>query len=847
MTQAELRSILTQWDKGDLAPLTQNQQNSWMDLAPAVDERPFPDFPGEDEAVDVNNGNQASGLQSQSQEGLGQFNGQPKPTADSLSLEKIETSQQFFKWFGAIEAEMEEEQESSFKQYHGLLTKYSKRCAEVLQEIESANRYLKTIEEQHLSASTKTNALHTACEQLVKEQTDLVSFNESINERLVYFTELDGLTQKMNSPTLSVLNDQFIPMLGRIDECINYVNQHQNYKEAPLYLARFQQCQNRAMSLVKIHVVNTLRAATKNVSMQVQKANNDHNEQSFTLFYGKFRMHAPRIKMLMKEIDRRAEHNADFAALLQDCYQCYYDQRTALLGEPLNKTMDAILSGNSGDLPGFVRGGCAHMVRVCCNEHQLYQHFFHTVDQGLDDFLEGLATILYDICRPLFIHTESIDTLVELCSVLRVEALDNKGEQVAAFASVAEQMLQDVQQRLCYRTQSYISSSVASYTASAKELDYPAILAEHSKGNGESKSEGGSEGSPLFHPTWFPTVSRSLVLLSKLYRSVQKMTFQALAQELMHACLESLVTAETIISSKSSKTHGQLFLIMHLLVLREQIAPFDVEFTKTEKYLDFAGFLDSLKGAATDLIAAQQSKGIFGDGGAAIFSFLQRTTPRMLETKEDSRLDLESKLKEVCMEFMQSYSRAMIAPLQSFMVKVDALSESAKTDLRNQSFSSPEKVHTLVAEATGQMRTQVATARSTLTVYLDDKTVNVLLDQIQSNAISVYDKFHTTIMENYTDDDDLNIIGLPSSEFVKLSMSENTPAPMSNEEKVQPTPQMESGRANVVSSSSADSRSISLIQEQAEQIPVEQPTTAIEVVEVAEAVDLGEALEIAED
>ena len=42
------------------------------------------------------------------------------------------------------------------------------------------------------------------------------------------------------------------------------------YKEAALYLARFRQCQNKAMALVKIHVVNTLRAATQHVVTQVQ-------------------------------------------------------------------------------------------------------------------------------------------------------------------------------------------------------------------------------------------------------------------------------------------------------------------------------------------------------------------------------------------------------------------------------------------------------------------------------------------------------------------------------------------------------------------------------------------------
>lgn len=40
--KAELRSVLSQWDKEDLAPLTQMQVDSWMDLAAGADERPMP-------------------------------------------------------------------------------------------------------------------------------------------------------------------------------------------------------------------------------------------------------------------------------------------------------------------------------------------------------------------------------------------------------------------------------------------------------------------------------------------------------------------------------------------------------------------------------------------------------------------------------------------------------------------------------------------------------------------------------------------------------------------------------------------------------------------------------------
>lgn len=39
-------------------------------------------------------------------------------------------------------------------------------------------------------------------------------------------------------------------------------------------------------------------------------------------------------------------------------------------------------------------------------------------------YLEGLCTILYDTLRPFIIHINHLETLAEVCSILRVEMLD---------------------------------------------------------------------------------------------------------------------------------------------------------------------------------------------------------------------------------------------------------------------------------------------------------------------------------------------------------------------------------------------------------------------------------------
>eukprot|EP00053_Salpingoeca_punica_P018510 m.181918 g.181918 ORF g.181918 m.181918 type:complete len:779 (-) comp17449_c0_seq1:1349-3685(-) len=769
-TQAELREVLSQWEKGlTLAPLTALQQDSVIDLAAQAEERPLPDLPA---------GEDAKGLAGRSDEEASPTRSRPgagaaallSPAADSIAAgnqapaQKIENAQQFLAWFEGVEGQLELQQEQSFTAYVDILQKYSTRCSDLLAQIDTAVTHLKGLEEQYLSVSNKTNSLHDACEQLLQDQTNLANLAESITDRLSYFNELDKLSTRLSAPNLSVLSEQFVPLLSRLDECIAYMQKKQHYKDAPLYYAKFQQLQSRALNLVKLHVINTLRTATQNVQTQVQGVRAEP-DASFTLFYGKFRLHAPRIKSLMAEIERRGSKNPEYASLLNECFDCYYSQRAALLTPSIKTAIVTAWKDHANSLPGFVRAACAHLMHVCSNEHQLYHHFFSSMNAGLDEMLESLCNILYDACRPHFINKKlGLDLLVDLCSLLKVETQENRGEEMHAFVSVAEQMLQDVQTRLVYVAQTHIASDLKGYQPTAQDLDYPEKIKSEEK---FSEPETPTTGESSQYAGWFPVLPRSLLLMSKLYRCLDREVCKGLSQEIVSHCVHALSSASRVIAAKSGAMHGQLFLIKHLLLLREQIAPFDVDFETTEISLDFSTVREAVRSLFT-----KRDKMLSLGKDNAFLSFLSEGVPSIMEMHTDSRKELDSLLKITCQEFMKSTSRLMTAEINSFLVKVDALPPAAKATLSQQPFATPEKLREIVVSSDNILRQETQTVVGALRVYLRNKdTEMILFRPVKTAVLETYQRLSALVAEHYHSEEDKAIISCPSQEQIALTLA----------------------------------------------------------------------------
>uniref|UniRef100_A0A3P9L8Y3 Component of oligomeric golgi complex 3 n=1 Tax=Oryzias latipes TaxID=8090 RepID=A0A3P9L8Y3_ORYLA len=772
LTDKETREKLSLWDRrtDPTAPLTEKQMDSVLEIRTAAETLSVPsELPIED-------------LCSLSSRSLQSPFTAPVPASTEdvllkgfqmleMENDRIETAQQFFAWFAKLQANMDQDESAKYKKTRDELNCYQEHCDAILKDVNEALEYLDSLQKQYLFVSNKTGALHEACEQLLKEQSELVELAENIQQKLSYFNELENINTKLNSPTLSVNSEGFIPMLSKLDDCIEYVSSHD--------------------------------------PMGLTNADN-----AFTLYYVKFRAAAPKVRSLIEQVEQRSGKITEYSQLLDEIHQCYLTQREQLLSPCITSTITDLTNQNSKDHCALVRSGCAFMVHVCQDEHQLYNDFFSKPTSKLDELLEKLCLSLYDVLRPLIIHIVHLETLSELCGILKNEMLEdhvrNNASQLGAFDTMVKQMLEDVQERLVYRTHIYIQTDIIGYNPAPGDLAYPEKLEMMEKisqslkeeqmrqmsqessfsdvqledgGVRRNNSAGSLEVSRLqtsispadLHGMWYPTVRRTLVCLSKLYRCIDRAVFQGLSQEALSACIQSLLKASEIIIKSKTQVDGQLFLIKHLLIMREQIAPFHTDFAIKEISLD----LKKTRDAAFKILNPKAVPKFFRlNSHNAILEFLLEGTPEIKEHYIDSKKDVDRHLKFSCEQFIQQQTQIFVGNLEEFLTKVAALKKMATEggptyNLSQQPWAQPAKINDIVMATYRVMKSKLPSTLQSLSLYLANRdTEFILFKPVRNNIQQVFQRLHALLQEEYSGED-LQIIACPSMEQINLLLSVN--------------------------------------------------------------------------
>ncbi|GLV44452.1 Component of oligomeric golgi complex 3 [Carabus blaptoides fortunei] len=687
----------------------------------------------------------------------------------------IETSQDFFQWYAKIEDELEQENNIDSKKYYEKLQCQKNHSIQLLNDVDLALQEMNNLSASYTDVIAKTNSLNEISEQLLIDQMNLQKSSDEISKKLQYFTSLTQLSQMLSMPALSVSSSSFFEMLEKIDSCMEYMTANSNYKESYTHLIKYKQHLYTVIHLIKNYVQQVFTTASEQALVSANSKQLESPVQSavttdvaFSLYYGKFQSIATKVRPVVEQIEKRADDDADYNQLLSDCQHSYLSTRMHLMNTAMTNTMRQLVDSNRGDNCSLFRSGCTFMLHVCQDETQLYHYFFKDDSPQLTWYLDKLCVHLYDTLRPLIVHINHMETLAELCGILRSEMALADNEN--AYTRVLWQLLQDVQERLVFRTHVYLQTDLLQYRPSAGDLAYPeklhmmeSIAQSQAEETSQRSSRTGNSPADL-HGMWYPTVKRTLVCLSRLYRCVDRPIFQGLSQEALTICVQSVLSASQAISNMKTSVDGELFQIKHLLILREQIAPFQVDFTVKEMSLDFS----KVKTAAFSLLQ-KRSKLFALNGTNALLEFLLEGTPQVREQLLDSRKDVDKQLKQSCEEFIKYCTTVLVGGLNEFLEKAQhvlKMSEQHKTvALQKQAFAKPELVAGIVVDVQRNIKTKLAGIQRSMQLYLANKeTEFILFRPIKNNVVSSFVQLEQILAVAEYSSEDLLVVACSTAE-----------------------------------------------------------------------------------
>lgn len=172
--------------------------------------------------------------------------------------------------------------------------------------------------------------------------------------------------------------------------------------------------------------------------------------------------------------------------------------------------------------------------------------------------------------------------------------------------------------------------------------------------------------------------------------------------------------------------------------MREQIAPFRVDFTIKETSLDFS----KVKTAAFGLL--QKRKQLFSMGSNnALLEFLLEGTPQIKEHLLDSRKEVDRHLKMVCEQFIKDAVQMLVSPILKFLDKAQMLLQTkdnkvttnekdgavAKVNyaLRQNVWASPQQISSIIQETQRLIKNKLSTLQRSMQLYLSNRDTEFII------------------------------------------------------------------------------------------------------------------------
>lgn len=630
----------------------------------------------------------------------------------------------------------------NIQQYDTIMAQSKRVNAELTQSIEKFN-----------SISSNTTKFVNKTRNLYEETTELTKLYEGISPVLQYFDTLEPIIRRLNHSSSAnlVRKNSFKTMLSNLDSSLIFLDSHLDFRDSEKYRIKFKRCLIRACELIAHYLKNLLTQIFFEINEKLSGRSATVSKVSTgPLLYNKFAMSAEDYYAQVIEItsrannDKFARYHDEINSILNGCYDQYFQIRSKLL-QPVTSTLIKEITNNEKEynLVEFIQEGKSYYQQLCIDEYNLFIKFFpkEQSHQRINQWLCQLCEPLYDGVRTQILRETEISTLCDSVTLFsQYYEFEENSEEYSKqfhdikFDKVFEPIVQKLQARLILRVQIYIQENIVKYTPTKDSF----IISRRKKTGEKLETREEDHSDPekdLTRPSivhvwdndagsYYPTLIKSLWLLSKIYEMVNSVIFDDLAHHIVHDCLLSLRKAYDMVQSSSSGVNNldiKLAYLKNLLMLRQEIQNFNIQYTVNETYLDFSG---------VEAFFKSTSDGSRGQSATSIFSVAKSLVPKVVNSMVDARTELMAELRNLIKDFTDCVAKSITEDT----LKVDNLHDQdllkKNLELRNNIEEHLPHIHAQICN------------------FIEDSEIVIhLLDAIQETIIRSYDAFYENVSE----------------------------------------------------------------------------------------------------
>nr|CAD2178992.1 unnamed protein product [Meloidogyne enterolobii] len=312
--------------------------------------------------------------------------------------------------------------------------------------------------------------------------------------------------------------------------------------------------------------------------------------------------------------------------------------------------------------------------------------------------------------------------------------------------------------------------------------------------------------------------------LSKLYRCLDPTVFMNVSRELLDSCCQSLEhaveriralpfdSARSAIKNSPNRTiDSELFIIKHLLILREQTSPYrqhqkqkqppmqtltrsnsvlssgsgigigQIEETQIHPQLDYQLDLSKYTQSMLQLLNPENRARWFEFGtNNALLSLLLLTPVHVSELQTDSRRIIEQHLKRWCHIMIVHISDLLLGHLANFQSELDqfqneqeqrAKNELAPLDVASSERYNPRALNDRCSQAFKQLKQNWPQVRAAFGLYIGMReTEEILLQPIRRAVCNAFSSLSSFAERHYEEEQRL-IICAPGQEQIWLILN----------------------------------------------------------------------------